>query len=53
MHSVVCAAIMVADIMNLGVTVVTACYTVICSGGLDLVEFDLAVFPAFIGKTGL
>lgn len=53
MHSVVCAAIMVADIMNLGVAVVTACYTVIRSGGLDLLEFDLAVFPTFVGETGL
>ena len=49
MHGIVRAAKMMANIVDLGMTVVAASDTVIGTGGQDLVEFNLAVFPAFFG----
>jgi len=51
-HAVV-AAIMLAELMDLGVAVVTAGNAVICAGGLDLIVFDLPVSQAFILESGL
>jgi hypothetical protein len=43
----------VIDIVHLGMTVVAAGDAIVGTGGDDLVEFDLALGPALIGKTGL
>ncbi len=53
MNHAVVAAIMLAELMDLGVAVVTAGNAVICAGGLDLIVFDLPVSQAFILESGL
>jgi hypothetical protein len=53
MYGIVGAAEMMTDIVHLGMTVVAAGYTVIGTGGHDLVEFDLAVLAAFLGVSRL
>ena len=47
------SAEMMTDIMHLGMAVMAAGNAVIGAGGHDLVEFDLAVFPAGFGITRL
>jgi hypothetical protein len=47
------AAEMMTDVMHLGMAVVATGNAVIGTGGHDLVEFDLAVFPAGFCITGL
>ena len=51
-HAVI-AAIMVAELMDLGVTVVAAGDAVVCAGGLNLLIFDLPVSQAFFFESGL
>ena len=42
---------MMTDIVDLSMAVVAAGNTVVGTGGHDLVEFDLAVRPAFFSET--
>lgn len=42
-----------AQLMNLGVAIMTGCNTVVCLGGLDLVVFCLAVGQSFFLKSCL
>ena len=51
-HTVI-AAIMVAELMDLGVAVMAAGDAVICTGGLDLVVFNFAISQAFFFESGL
>jgi hypothetical protein len=51
-HAVI-AAIMVAELMDLGMAVVAAGDAVVCAGGLDLIIFDFPVSQAFILEAGL
>ena len=51
-HAVV-AAIMVAKLMDLGMAVVAAGDAVVCTGGLDLIVFNLSISQAFILESGL
>ncbi len=51
-HAVV-AAIMVAEFMDLGMAVVAAGDAVVCTGGLDLIVFNLSISQTFILESGL
>jgi hypothetical protein len=53
MHGLIGTVKVVPDIVHLGMAVVAAGDAVVGPGGDDLIEFDLAVGPALIGKTGL
>lgn len=53
MNHAVVAAIVVAEFVNLCMAVVAAGNAVICTGGLDLIVFDLSVSQAFFLESGL
>lgn len=53
MNHAVIAAIMVAEFMDLGMTVVAASDAVGCASGLDLIVFDFSVSQAFILESRL
>jgi hypothetical protein len=52
-HHRVVAAVVFAQFVNLGVTVVAACNAVVSTGGLDLIVFKFAVLEAFFLETRL
>lgn len=51
-HRVV-STIMLAQFVDLGMTVVTACNAVICPCSLNLCIFNFSIFKALVFKTGL
>ena len=51
MNRTVGATEVVPDVVYLGVTVVAASNTVVCTCLYDLIVFDLTVFAALLGKT--
>jgi len=53
MNNTVVSTIVVAEFMNLGVTVMATGDAVICTCGLDLVIFQLPVSQAFLFEPGL
>jgi len=53
MHGVIACTMVVPKIMDLGMAVMTARNTIICTGGNDLLVFELAVVPAGVCKPGL
>jgi hypothetical protein len=52
-HHRVVAAVVFAQFVNLGVTVVAACDAVVGAGGLDLIIFEFAILEAFFLETRL
>ena len=52
-HHAVIGAIMLAQLMNLGMAVVAGCNAVIRPGGLNLVVLDLSVLEALFLESGL
>ena len=52
-HGAVVSTVMMTEIMDLGMAVVTAGDTVISTGGHNLVEFNLTVGAAFVSVAGL
>ena len=53
MNRTVGATEVVPDVVYLGMTVMTASNTVVCTGLYDLIVFDLTVSATLLGKTRL
>ena len=53
MYCIVFPAVMMSDVMNLRVTVVTACNAIISTGLHNLIEFDFAICLSGFGEAGL